>query len=409
MIQRAMAGGRLLSIACLAHVAGCGDDPATTTAVVFDSAGITIAASPADVLSDLRLWRLAEPPRIVIGNRAEDRDHPFSHVVGAALLSDGTILVGDAGSGELRLFDAAGRVLRRFEDEDDGPVEPRLLSAIAVLPGDTIVSSVSPQGRVSRFTAGGVPLGSARLGQSRPALVTEILPDGSILFDLYDRGYEADVETWAVSGTSPLFRPRGWLVRAFPDGRRHTLREIRGPQWFKTGEPGRVLWYAPRPFSATSVVAVAGSRIYFGDPERAEIEVLSLGGELRGLVRWEEEAVPVTDADRVRARETALASLREPERRVQLEAWLDDVPFPAYKPAFSRLFADRAGRLWIQVPARAGARDDRWIVFDVDGHSLASLEPPAGSRFLDAGEDFALLVSKDSGDRVLVKLYRLEK
>jgi hypothetical protein len=409
---RAVARKRLPHLAFMGGVAcaaGCADDGATTTAVVFDSAGITIAASPADVLSDLPSWRLAEPPQVEIGVVEDDRGHQLSEVAGAALLPDGTILVGDGGSRELRLFAASGRTLRVFGGEGEGPGELPFLRAIAVLPGDTVVASAWPFGLLSRFALDGTFLGSVRLGPFWPGVVAEILRDGSLLFDLYDRGYGNDIETWAASGTEPLFRPRGWLVRVFPDGRQYTLREIGGQQWFKTGEPRQDLWLAPRPFGPTSSVAVAGSRIYIGNTERAEIEVLSLGGELRGLIRWEEEAVPVTDADRDRVRETALASLRQPARRSHLEGWLEEVPYPEYKPAFSALFADRAGRLWIQAPTPAGALNDRWIVFDVDGHSLASLGSPAGARLLDAGDDSALLVWKNSLDQEFVRLYRIEK
>lgn len=425
MIRRAMARGRipvgapialravfkgtavLAFAAGLRCVTGCADEPATTTAVLFDSAGITVAASPTDVLSGLRPWRLARPPRVVIGDREDDREHRLSEVIGAALLPNGTILVGDGGSRELRLFDAGGRTMRVFGGE--GPGELPALRKIAVLAGDTIAASAGALGPVSRFSPDGIFLGSTPLGPFRPGIVCEILHDGSLLFDLYDRGYEDDIETWAVSGMQPLFHPRGWLVRVFPDGRQYTLREVGGQQWFKTGEPGEDLWWAPLPFGPTSAVAVAGSRLYVGSTERAEIEVLSLRGELRGLVRWGEAPVPVTDLDRDQVRETALAALREPARRSHLERWLDEVPYPAYKPAFSALFADRAGRLWIQAPTRARALFDRWIVFDVDGHSLASLEAPAGSRFLDVGEDFALLAQAGSAGGELVKLYDLEK
>ena len=356
MIRRAVACRRLFLGACLAPVAACGDDPATTTAVVFDSAGITIAASPADALSGLRAWRLAEPPQLVIRNLEDDPNQRLGRVASATLLPNGTILVGDAEMGDVRLFGADGRTLRQLElleggkKRDDAPAEreagsastpagrsPRL--AIALLPGDTIVASAWSFGLSSRFTLEGIHLGSARLAEAQPVLVAEIMRDESLLYDLYDRGYEEDIETWAAYGMEPLFRPRGWLVRAFPDGRRYTLREIGGRQWFKRGQPGLDLWYGPRPFGPTSTVAVAGSRIYFGDTERAEVEVLSPTGELRGLVRWEDAAVPVTDADRASVREYALASLRRPERRGALEAWLDEVPYPAYKPAFDALFS----------------------------------------------------------------------
>lgn len=414
---RAVARSRLLLIASTSVVVGCADSTGNTTAVVFDSAGITIAASPVEVFTDLPSWRLTEPPQVEIGGREGGTGRRLGQVVDATRLPDGTILIGDAGTGELRLFDEGGRIVRTFGGEGEGPGKLPSLRAIAILPGDTIVASAWPFGLLSRFALDGTFLGSTRLGPFWPGVVAEILSDGSLLLDLYDRGYENDIETWTASGTQPLFRPRGWLVRVLPDGRQYTLREIRAQQWFKRGEAGHDLWVAPRPFGPTSAVAVAGSRLFVGDTRRAEIEVLALGGGLRGLVRWEEEPVPVTAADRDRVRETALGSLRETAlgslretaRRDDLERWLGEAPYPAFKPAFSALFTDRSGRLWIQVPATKDPPSDRWIVFDVDGRSLARLEAPSGSRLLDAGEDWAILVWKDELERELVRLYRIEK
>jgi hypothetical protein len=401
--------GSLTLVAYLSGVAACANDAGTTTAVVFDSAGITIAASPVEVFADLPSWQLTEPPQVEIGGLEGETAHQLNQVVDAARLPDGTILIGDAGSRELRLFDSSGKSVRTLGGQGEGPGELPFLRAIAILPGDTIVASAWPFGLLSRFKLDGTFIGSTRLGPFWPGVVAEILTDGSLLLDLYDRGYGNDIETWAASGTQPLFRPRGWLVRVFPDGRQYTLREIRGEQWFKRGEVRQNLWVAPRPFGPTSAVAVAGSRVYVGDTERAEIEVLSLSGALRGLVRWEEEPVPVTGADRDHVREIALGSLRQSARREDLERWLDEVPYPTYKSAFSTLFTDRVGRLWIQVPVIAGTSSDRWIVFDVDGRSLARLESPTGSRFLDAGEEWAVLVWKNEVEQEFVRLYRLEK
>lgn len=400
---------RLLLLAFTGVFVACARDGGDTTAVVFDSAGVTIAASPAEAFTDLPSWRLTRPPQLEIGGLESEAAHQLHQVVDATRLPDGTILIGDAGSRELRLFDSSGEAVRVFGGQGEGPGELPFLRAIAVLPGDTIVASAWPFGLLSRFAMDGTFLGRTRLGPFWPGVVAEILSDGSLLLDLYDRGYGNDIETWAVSGTRPLFRPRGWLIRVFPDGRQHTLRELGGEQWFKRGEARQDLWMAPLPFGPTSAVAVAGSRLYVGDTERAEIEVLSLGGALRGLVRWEEEPVPVTGADRERVRETALSAQRDTTRRNDLERWLDEAPYPAYKPAFGALFTDRAGRLWIQVPTIADSPSDRWIVFDVDGRSLARLESPAGSRFLDAGEDWAILVWKNEVDQEFVRLYRLEK
>ena len=408
MIQREAAVSRVMLLPLLSCLASCARDTAPAV-VVRDSAGIAIRTSPPGMFPRLPSWRLSEPPRVEIGSLEGDPGHQLNQVTSASLLPDDVIFVGDGGSRELRLFDTDGRTLHIFGGKGQGPGELPFLRAATVLPGDTIVASAWPFGLLSRFGPDGSFLESTRLGPFWPGLVAEILTDGSLLLDLFDRGYGNNVEGWAASGTEPLFRPRGWLVRVFEDGRQDTLREVDGQQWFKHGKFRQDLWLGPLPFGPTTAVTVGGSRVYVGDTGRAEIQALSIGGELEGLVRWDEAAVPVTRADREAVGKTALESLRQPARRPHLERWLGEVPYPEHKPAFTALFTDRAGRAWVRLPTSVGSPTDRWIVFDLDGHPLARLEPTAGSRFLDAGEDFAILVWKNELELEFVRLYDLDK
>src|SRR5687768_1740535 len=92
---------------------GCGDRaaPAQPGAVtVRDSAGIRIVEHPAGYEAGLPVWDARGEPVVDIGG-GEDPEQDLDLVRGAVRLSDGRIVVANTGSGELRVFDRAGRFL----------------------------------------------------------------------------------------------------------------------------------------------------------------------------------------------------------------------------------------------------------------------------------------------------------
>ena len=93
--------------AALAGLAACSNGSETSSAIHVsesDSAGVTIVTILGEV-SDLPLWRLDDLPDLEISGAAA----PYLSSIGqVAFLSDGTVLVEDDQSDELRLFDAAG-------------------------------------------------------------------------------------------------------------------------------------------------------------------------------------------------------------------------------------------------------------------------------------------------------------
>ena len=74
-------------------------------------------------------WHLQLPPMLEIGTLHADTSTDFGTVVGGARFSDGSIVIADAESRQLRYFDASGRFLLAVGREGGGPGEFRQLGS----------------------------------------------------------------------------------------------------------------------------------------------------------------------------------------------------------------------------------------------------------------------------------------
>lgn len=400
----------LAGLAVLTGAAGvsCSDVPSIRTPTVRDSAGIAIVTTSAADLAALPEWTLADAD-VVLGSLGQGPAHQFSHVVDGFRLADGSILVGDQQTRELRLFSPTGEPLRTFGGQGEGPGELPFLHRVERGRADTILVSAWPFGVLSRFAPSGEYISGRRIGPFWPGQTSRVLTDGSLLLDYFERGFGNNVELWAVDGEEPTFRAHGVLIRAFEDERIDTLRAVFGREYFKTGTWRQDLWLGPLPFGSATLTAPGADRVFVGETDRPEIEVRSLDGTLETLIRWSEEPVPVREADRDRIARSELDRLRQPARAPHVQRWLAAVPYPEHKPPFLALYADRGGALWVRLPTDARDPRDRWIAFDPGGTALAEIRPPAGARFLDIAESFALLVRADELDVERVELRPLKR
>lgn len=378
-----------LSVAC--EVAPPIDPPTTR-----DSAGVAIVENGAVRMAGLPRWRLGEPT-LTLGSAGGDPAHQFSEIVGATELSDGRLLIGDAESRELRIFDPSGRVVSTFGGRGEGPGELPRLHRFTVHEGDTVSVSAWPFGFLSRFGPDGDYLENRRIGPFWPGRTSTILEDGSLLLDYYEGGHGNNLELWAARGGAPTFRASGALIRAYERGPTDTVRLVRGEEWFKTGTARVDLWLAPTPFGPATVSTVDEPWVFVGETDRAEIEVRALDGELVRVIRWSGTLEPVTREDRRLHAQGLREALRQPSRAAHLERWLADAPYPGTKPAFVELATDRAGRLWVQLSPSASG-ETPWIVFDSRGEAVARISAPPGSRLLDIGDDYALVLLFDDFD-----------
>ena len=133
--------------------AACEGRQATPEGVVVrDSVGIRIVESgpPSPALLP---WRISDEPRVSIGSAEGDEAELLFRVTDARLLDDGSVLVVNAGTRQVRIYDRSGDLLRSFGREGAGPGEFSRLSGMQVadLSPNSVTLFDSGNGRLQVF------------------------------------------------------------------------------------------------------------------------------------------------------------------------------------------------------------------------------------------------------------------
>ena len=403
-ILRGTLRGALVAHGAVLAISGCrdaGGEPAAR-AEAWDSAGIRIVRSAA-AASDAPLpWSVSERPSLEIGG-GEGAQALFQ-VAGAARLAGGGVVVANAGSHELRMYDADGKHLRSIGREGGGPGEFRNLAWAGVLPGDTIAAWDAGLARLSFFTPDGrfvrAVTPSRPLGLFPQAI--GLLPDRSLV--------TTAGMTPKAMGASGVWRDSTALLVIAPDGSRaDTLgRFPRSEQYVKVG--GSVGFFAHTlPFAREIRVALAGGRVLLSTAEAYEIAEHAPGGEVRRIVRIDRAPVEVTPEDVEEYRENLVTLGAPPAMREAQRALLDEMPFPRTMPALTDLKTDPLGYAWIEEPRQAGDPGGRtWRVLGPDGRARGTVRLPRDLAVREIGRDYVLgtALGEDGTERVRLHLLR---
>jgi hypothetical protein len=404
-------------------LAACGGDGDSAAAlpdpVLSDSAGVVVVTHPAGILTDPDgpaapfAPDFAEGPALSIGVEEGDAAFQFTSPVGAARLADGTIVVLDRQSRELRFFGDGGRHLRTRGGQGDGPGEFRNPSALHHLEGDTLLvidlqqqrlhwfgpagdfvrdasvsslgldhrmSSATPDGAGGLLLLGAVPLGgdgslppSGRIradvqllhlarGQDAPALLGSFPGSETELRITSSGGELTSIEVLTLPWMALLLSAPASSGMWTADGVTHELllRGAEAGSGSSRALVARVVRFSdpPRPFDAAVRDTI----------ERAELEAA--------------------------ASEAVRDALRERHRNLEV---------PATVPPVADLFGDREGRIWIApsvlpfrpLPGGLGRDVGRWLVLDQEGMALGWVSFPERGRPLWASDEGLLRVRFD--------------
>ena len=107
---------------------------------------------------DTRLgWEIGAVPSLSISGAVDDPGHDLFNATDATRLAGGAIVVADAGSGKLRVFDASGAHRESWGGRGEGPAEfgNAAQSTVGPWQGDSIVASDTFARRVSVFGSNG--------------------------------------------------------------------------------------------------------------------------------------------------------------------------------------------------------------------------------------------------------------
>ena len=182
----------MATVAVLA-VAACQDvdspDGSDTRMEEQDSADVRIVenARPAD---GSRLgWRIGTEPAVTIGKLEGEEPYMLFVAMDATRLSDGRIVVVNAGTHELRVFDGAGIHMDTWGGRGDGPGEFRApIGQVAHLPGDSVVVWSPQQPFLTVFDPTGSVVRRVQVLKRQPELRGDAILPTAVLARWLDSG-----------------------------------------------------------------------------------------------------------------------------------------------------------------------------------------------------------------------------
>ena len=400
----------VLAAIVLAVACGSGSDGGAN-AVVRDSAGVRIVENHGPSWDQDDAWHLSPEPVVSIGAMDADPEYQLFGVRAVARLGDGTIVVSNSGSHEIRWYDPNGRHLRSAGGEGSGPGEFTALGWLAAVPGDSVVAFDDRLLRLSLFTPGGsfvrsaAPQAEGKPGMERPVFLAS-LEDGSLL------AFGRVLELEGMS-EGPLRVPMV-LYRFNVDGELlDSLGAFHG--WearvvIRRSEQIIAMAIADRPFARNTALSAGGDRYVVGTPHDYELAVHRPDGSLLAIVRLLRDNAALTATDVEAYKDVVLENIESDNERRDRRQELDDYDYPAEAPAFgSLILVDTQGDIWVPEFSVRNDHGMEWQVFDSEYRLLGTVATPARFTPRYIGDDMVIGVWRDEFDVEYVRGYELVK
>ena len=383
--------------------AGADADPTITTISSPPEPGTTVV-NREPTWTRASAWTLGKPVVEIGGTRGKG-PQDLLKVVGIARMVDGSVIVGNASTSELKYFDRKGVFVTSAGGRGPEPGSFEVLGWIQALETGGIAAYDESARSLVVFDEQGSYvrslLGNYDARNNGAFLkVVGVFDDESVLIQ----------QSRNEQGLEGNQRSEDWFVRVPREGIPATVTTA-----FPGNEIVRRNYINARhvsqpPFGRSLHVAIAPTRFFVGDNDRYEISVFSPEGTLLHVVRLEgtERAVTgdaIDDYMKVRIpKKTDLprATLEQPLRALIKNGTM---------PAFDGLLSDEDGYLWVRdfdyrLPAD---REERWNIFDPNGRYLGALEMPQSFTLMTITPKYVAGVWKDRLGTETVRVYELKK
>ena len=350
-------------------------------------------------------WQLSSSPSAEIGGVAGKGPGSILKVVGVIRLDDGSIVVANASSAELKFYDRKGAWVSNAGGNGFGRGTFRMLGGIQYLETGEIAAYDESLRSLSVFDASGGYVRELMTGYDARTngpfrTIEGVFDDESVLIH----------QTRPPEDREGRRRSDEWFVRVPREGLPVTVTDA---------FPGEELVYrnfsnardvSRPPFGRTLHTAVAPTRFYVGDDDEYAISAFSPEGALLHVVQLEGAARPVTEDAIQEYVDTRLMPNRDVPRSL-LESQLRALISSKTMPAFSALRTDPDGYLWARDfdLALPGHQRERWNVFDPNGRYLGPLTMAKGFALMTVGSDYVAGVTKDEYGTERVRVYELIK
>ena len=382
----------------LGGVVACSDgDSGTPLVVQRDSAGVRIVEAMRPLWGDSSLWRIDPDPVVDLTLSGTGPAHEFYRAHSMKQRPDGSLMIADGSSREVRVFSANGGFLGSFGGSGDGPGEFRSLRRIENA-GDTLLAlgrgrvtvaahdlTVVRTFNIDRWTIDLLYLGG---GWILPEVSRPVLPMDGL--------------------AGPVRRPEPLVLFDLEGTRIDSIGEMRGPEVYVHVRDGSYVGTAPHFFGKRSHVAALGRHILRGSSDMMQLEELDLSGNLVRILRIPDYALDLSAAQIASERDFLLDRLA-PEN--PLRAPFEAAPASDTRPAFTNILVDPSGAVWLELHRGDSEQDqpERWLVLDSDGTWLGAVEMPDRFSVSDVTMDAVLGVWEDELDVEHPQVLRLTR
>ncbi|MDE2796535.1 MAG: hypothetical protein OXL34_17100 [Gemmatimonadota bacterium] len=371
------------------------------------------------------IWQIEAEPTLVLGLLEGPPEHLFSQIRGATRLSNGTVVVLDGASSQLRAFSPDGTHLWTAGGPGEGPGEMRNPTHLETLPGDTL----QVQDGLSRIRYGAD--GSVVADEQLP--VEELLEFGRYYawecpvpgfvgnrvlacagggFDALDiprkagpwRGEtELALLPWTLDSIAPLgvfLMEEAWALA--PE------KPLDLPEGI-TVLSGTGLGLASPPMSRKGLFAVGGwpRRLVVADSWGDRMHAFDLGADHALPVA----TIPIRRVRRPPTDDELAAAWKTASRwsRNSPEYLREHLPAPDSIPNVDHLLVDDLGTVWVGSYRADASATRLYHVYDPEGPFLVRVTMPAGVEVLEIGADYVLGITRDALDVERVVLLNLAR
>jgi len=385
---------------------GCGKrEEAAGISIETRDDGVVVVHNP-----DHGLWRAGDAWEIEeivrIGEVEGDEPYVFERIRDVHIDADGRIFILDGRAKQIRIFDSSGIHIRTVGRQGEGPREFQMPIGMAWSPdGNLWVVDVG----INRFTVL-TPDGDLLNTHHRERVGYSAEWRGTFDRDgaLYEPGYSIESET----GQSKQVYVRQILQNGrLVETGRYDLPDFDTP-YYRVEHPGGSMNLAIPHTPEPSWVFDGIDGIWVAPGDQYTFRHQSLSGETTRIVNLAREPIPVSDAERTKAREDIEHALR------RIAGGVDQIDFskiPRHKPAYGPIILDDRGNIWVvqtlpESPSAGNAVPQTvFDVFDPDGRYLGSLAVNISLNPLPviAARRIAGVITEESGlQRVVVSLIR---
>ena len=363
-----------------------------------DSAGIQIVEAMRPFWGDSSLWSIDPDPLVDLALSGSGPSHEFYRAGSVKQRPDGSLVVADRGSREVRVFSATGEFQRSFGGRGDGPGEFQNLGRIESA-GDTLL--VLGAGRVIAVAPDLAVIRTFNL--SRYALELHYLDAGTILPELSSPALPQDGASGLIRRAEPLalFDLEGTQI--------DSIGETRGADTYAYVNGETRAGAAPL-FGGRSHIAALGQRIFRGSSDMMQVDELDMSGNLVRILRIPGYPLDLSDA-RIAAERDARLDELPPALPPYFREMVEAMPAPATRPAYSEMLVDPEGAIWLELYRGTSEREQpqEWLVLDADGTWLGTVEIPDRFRVWDITTETVLGVWQDEMDVDHPQVRRLQR